>query len=381
MPAQFDVSPLNGFLWPLAVTLSVTIATVPIVRNIAVKLHLYDVPDSGLKPHQRPIPYLGGVAMFFGWLAGLAWALPISNLAHAPLHWIAPCGAILMLTGLIDDIRHLPPKTRLVIQALVAAALVHGGVGHDISTSLLSPLRSELPAWLFGNALTFALSWAICAFVIAGATNSTNLIDGLDGLCAGVLAIASIGFLAINLRLSHDAVALNSISTIRTALCIALLGACLGFLVYNFNPATIFMGDSGSLVLGYNAALILILIAQHGNLKCLAGALMVFGFPIFDTALAITRRALNGRPLFVGDRSHFYDQLRDRGYSVKRTVLICYLISAALAITGVVLITLPTLFAIIIVVLSPLLALLLCWRQGMLRVDDAARHSQAPPHP
>jgi UDP-GlcNAc:undecaprenyl-phosphate GlcNAc-1-phosphate transferase len=261
------------------------------------------------------------------------------------------------------------------VQAAVAATLVYGGVGHGVSSNLLAPLREWLPDWLFGARVSAGLSWFICAFVIAGATNSTNLIDGLDGLCAGVVAIASLGFLAMGLYMFRAGTPAGGDATLRMALCVGLLGGCLGFLAYNFHPARIFMGDSGSLLLGFSAALALILFAQYPTWKWLAGAALVFGFPIFDTALAITRRALNGRPLFVGDRSHFYDQLRDRGLSVRKTVLLCYLISLILAVLGSVLVTLPTGYSLTVLILSPILALLLCRRLGMLRVDAAGRRA------
>ena len=363
------------YFWPFCVALGVTLTAVPIVRGIAVRLGLFDRPDAGLKPHEKPIPYLGGVGIYFGWLAALAWSIPVAGAARSQVGWIAAGGTVLMLTGLIDDIRHLPPRTRLVIQALVAGGLVYGGVGDAVSPSLLWPLRTDLPDWLLSGITAKALSWLVCAFVIAGATNSTNLIDGLDGLCGGVVAISSAGFLAINACAAGNLAPGDGSELVRSAVCVGAMGACLGFLVYNFNPASIFMGDSGSLLLGYNAALAMILFAQHPTWKWLAGAVMVFGFPIFDTALAITRRWLNGRPLFVGDRSHFYDQLRDRGLSVRQTVLVCYLIGLILAVMGAVLVTLPTACLVIVLCLMPVLAFLLCWRQGMLRVDDSAQRS------
>ena len=368
-----DPAKLRIYGLPFAVALIVTLVATPIVRRVAIKLDLYDRPDSGLKPHERPIPYLGGIAIYVGWLAALAWMLPVASGRHAHLGWVALCGTILMLTGLIDDIRHLPPRTRLFVQVLVAFLLVYGGVGATVVPSLLD--HYPMPLWLYHGPVCQIACWAFCAFVLAGASNSTNLIDGLDGLCAGVMAIASLGALAISVRISMTTVSADEMGALRTALCLGLFGACLAFLFYNFNPASIFMGDSGSLLLGFNMALLLILLAQQPDWKWLAAGIMVFGFPIFDTALAITRRKINGRPLFVGDRSHFYDQLRDRGWSVRRTVLICYAIGIALAVLGVFLVTLPSGYAITVCVLLPLLAMLACWRAGMLRVDDAAKRS------
>ena len=157
---------------------------------------------------------------------------------------------------------------------------------------------------------------------------------------------------------------------------VAVLGACLGFLFYNFNPASIFMGDSGSLLLGFNVAVILIRFAEQSSLRWFAGALVVFGFPIFDTALAIARRMLNGKPLFVGDRSHFYDQVRDRKISIRRDgpALLpprprvrAYRERTAPPADGGILIA--------VLVALPILLAIACRRLGMLRVDNAADRS------
>ena len=375
LASQDDSSFIRAYLWPLVATLGVTLVAVPAVWMIAVRLGLYDRPDAGLKPHQTPIPYLGGVGMYLGWIAALAWTLPATGSAQPQLLWIAVGGTVLMLTGLIDDIRHLPPKVRLIVQALVAAALVYGGVGDSVAGSLLYPLNGWLPAFILEPIVLKILSWRVCAFILAGASNSTNLIDGLDGLCAGVVGIAATGFLGLSIFMNRT-VGADTAETLRSALALGVIGACVGFLVYNFNPATIFMGDSGSLLLGYNVALLLILFAEQPSWRWLVGAVFIFGFPIFDTALAITRRWLNGRPLFVGDRSHYYDQLRDRGLSVRRTVLHCYLIGLVLAGLGVVVVTLSSVVLAVVTTLCPILAGLLSWRYGLLKVDDAAARSK-----
>ncbi|MCG8407953.1 MAG: undecaprenyl/decaprenyl-phosphate alpha-N-acetylglucosaminyl 1-phosphate transferase [Phycisphaerales bacterium] len=283
-----------------------------------------------------------------------------------------------MLTGLLDDIRHLSPVLRLFIQVAVAGCLLFAGVGRAVATALLEPCREGLPEFMLGPTTEIGLSAAFCAAVLAGATNATNLIDGLDGLCAGVLAIASLGFwvayITVDTVFSFGA----EHEILIIVLPLGTLGACLAFLRFNFNPASMFMGDSGSLLLGFNVAVFIVLFAEHASWRGLLAGLTIFGFPIYDTALALGRRGLNKKPLFVGDRSHFYDQIRDRGLSVRQTVLICYGLAFVFATLGVVMIHLSAIYMIAIFAALLLVGGLASWRFGMLRVDDAADRSKQP---
>lgn len=369
------------FWWPLAGSLAVTLVVCPVVRRGAVLLSLYDAPDGGLKQHDQPVPYLGGVAMYVGWLVALLTAAAASPAVRAYLPWVVIGGSALMLTGLIDDLRHLPPKLRLLVQAAVAGLLLYGGIGRGTGRALLEPFRGVAPEWMLAEPVTLAFSAAVCMFTIAGASNATNFIDGLDGLCGGIIAIASLGFTALGLVLVGFDAAHDPAGPLRFAVCAAILGACLGFLRYNFNPASIFMGDSGSLLLGYNVAVVLMLFAEqpwhagYATWRWMDAGLIIFAFPILDTGVAITRRWLNGRPLFVGDRSHLYDQLRDRGLSVRKTVLLCYAIGIVFAVIGVAAARLPTLLLFAALIGVPSLAGIICRRFGLLRVDDAAARS------
>lgn len=359
-------------LMPLATAFGVTLVATPLVRRIAVSANLYDRPDGGLKPHQRPIPYLGGTAMFLGWLSAILWAMRSGAIQAASI-WVLVGGAVLMLTGLIDDIRHLPPRLRLFIQAAAAGFLLYAGVGKSAFDVLAAAAaaNASLP-----QPLTLSLSLAFCAVVVAGATNATNLIDGLDGLCAGVLGIAFCGFLVVQMVLRPaDAGAQTALLATAAS---AMTGACLAFLCVNFNPASMFMGDSGSLLLGFNAALAIIVLAEMASWRGLFAALTVFGFPIFDSGLAITRRRLHGRPLFIGDRSHFYDQIRDRGFSVRTTVLLCYSLQTVFALLACLVAAVPGRLYLPLFALLPLAGVLACRRLGLLRVDDTASRVHAP---
>lgn len=371
--------------WPLGVSLVATLAVCPVVRRVAIALDLYDRPDGGLKPHQKPIPYLGGVAMYVGWVAALITAYAKIPDARPLIPWIVGAGTVLMLTGLIDDIRHLPPKLRLLIQAGMAGLLVYGGIGRHVSRALLVPFESIGPEWLLSDPVVAAVSVGVCIFALAGAMNATNFIDGLDGLCGGIIAIAVIGLGLVSLVLHRFDPGHDPSAVVRFAVCAGVLGACLGFLNYNFNPASIFMGDSGSLLLGFNIAVVLILLAEqphhagYATWRWLDAGLIVFAFPVLDTAVAITRRWLNRRPLFIGDRSHLYDQLRDRGLSVRRTVLTCYVIGALFALLGPAISRLPAILLFAVLIGIPSAAGIICRQFGLLRVDDTARRSSQRP--
>jgi UDP-GlcNAc:undecaprenyl-phosphate/decaprenyl-phosphate GlcNAc-1-phosphate transferase len=368
----------SSYVWPFAAALIVTLLTCPFIRRMAVRLDLYDRPDSGLKPHERPIPYMGGVAMYLGWLGALIVAAFLTRSLRLEIAWIIVGGTLLMLTGLADDIRHLSPKFRLLVQAIVAGLLMYGGIGRECGRALITSFADNLPSWAVSEPIVLGLSAAVCIFALAGAMNATNFIDGMDGLCAGIIGIASVGFFYVSLAVPPAG---DVLGPARSALCAAVFGACLGFLFFNSHPASIFMGDSGSLLLGYSSAVVMILLMEHPacrthpSWRWFDGALIVFAVPVLDTGLAIGRRWINGRPLFTGDRSHLYDQLRDRGLSVRQTVLVCYAIGAGFAALGPLAVRLTRGQLFVLLMAIPLVAAMLFRAFGMLRVDDTAARS------
>ena len=358
-----------------------------VVRRAAIALDLYDRPDAGLKSHQRPIPCLGGVAMYAGWVATLTYAYFKNSDCRSNLAYLAAGGTVMMLTGLVDDLTNIRPRTKLMWQTVAAVVLVSGGIGQNLAFSLANGLGFGLT--LSQSYLALAGSLVLVIAVLIYATNATNLIDGLDGLCGGVTAVSGLAFTLLAAVLAQRNVIPATIGALVLALAVAQVGICFGFLCHNFNPASIFMGDSGSLLLGYNIAAMLILLGEHAPIRWPMAGVVAFGFPILDTTLAIVRRRLNGRPLFQGDRSHLYDQLRDRGWSVRKTVVVCYAIGlgfAALAALALVA-AIPTLLLAAIYVTLAIACTVLLVRLGMLRVDDAAARSRAaappgdPAHP
>jgi UDP-GlcNAc:undecaprenyl-phosphate GlcNAc-1-phosphate transferase len=290
-----------------------------------------DQPDRGLKPHVRAVPYLGGAAICLGWTAALA----VAGLGdNQQIDWrvllpILLGGIAMSALGLLDDLRDMPPKARIAIgAAIIVVVMLFTGVADRLTESFLRYLHIQLPP-----VVAVTISFLLGLFIVLGACNSTNLIDGLDGLCAGVTAIISLGFFVLAAYLAIVQYSREA-NAIRLALAVAMFGATLGFLPLNFNPAKIFMGDAGSVLLGYNCGIMILLFDERGQLRWMLAGLMIFALPIFDTALAIVRRWRSGRSIFVGDRSHFYDQLVDRGISVRKVVLISYLLAAFYAALG-----------------------------------------------
>ncbi len=346
------------------------------VRRAAMAMHWYDLPDGGLKPHARPIPYMGGVAMLCGWGA-VQVVQGYQSDTGAAVSWIVTLGGVMMaITGLVDDRIHLRPRTRLLLEALVAVVLAFGTIGRGMVMALANStdsltLRSYSQLWpgLVATAI-------ILVVVLTYTTNATNLIDGLDGLCAGVCAIMGAGYLLLVMALQNSGLIMPNAAAGLLILCVAQFAICMGFLVFNFNPASIFMGDSGSLLLGYNVAVLLAMLGDASSPRWVMAGVMIFGFPILDTTLAIVRRWKNGKPLFVGDRSHLYDQLRDRGLSVKKTALVCYAIGTAFAGLGLISlldISAGVLIGVYIGFAAACAAMLV--KLGMLRVDDSASRS------
>jgi UDP-GlcNAc:undecaprenyl-phosphate/decaprenyl-phosphate GlcNAc-1-phosphate transferase len=197
------------------------------------------------------------------------------------------------------------------------------------------------PRWL-----SMAISCVVVVFIVVSCCNAANLMDGLDGLCGGVTAIISAGLLFVAVHLATTGSAMNSnLDGTRVVLALALLGAVLGFVPYNFNPASIFMGDTGSMFLGFCCAVMIILMGQGQHPKWFLAAMVIFAFPVLDTALAFVRRYVNHRPIFSPDRFHFHHQLVARGFSIKQTVLISYSLAISFALLGSMIVYLRTRFA------------------------------------
>lgn len=283
----------------------------PPVRLLAFRIGAIDIPTDARRMHKKPVPRIGGLAIFAGFLvATLVFCEPSSQLFSI---WIG--GGILVILGILDDIFRLPAWIKLIVQLCVAGIAVSFGILIDHIT-------------LFGAHIEFGyFSIPITMLWIVGLSNAINLIDGLDGLSCGVSTITSISIFMVMLITG------DFTSALITAI---LTGSCLGFFPYNKNPAKIFMGDTGALFLGYTLSIISVqgLFKLHTMLSFLV-PLSIFALPILDTLIAICRRVLHGQSPFHPDRGHFHHKLVDMGFSHKEAVKILYAISGIMGLVAV----------------------------------------------
>ena len=291
----------------------------PPVKNFAHKVGAIDVPKDARRMHKKPIPRLGGLAIYGGFLCSI---LIFGQLDETML-CVLLGAAIIVALGIFDDVLALGAKLKFVVQIVAAAIPVCIG---DLQIGLFTNLNplSDTPFVHLGIlAVPVTIIW------IVGITNAVNLIDGLDGLAGGVSSIAAITMLAVALLTGNMPIAITMA---------ALAGACIGFMPYNLNPAKIFMGDTGSTFLGYMLATVSIMgLFKFYAVISFAVPFLILGLPIFDTANAIIRRVAAGRSPMSPDRGHVHHKLIDMGFNQKQAVAILYAISATLGLTAVVL--------------------------------------------
>lgn len=304
----------------------ITLAATPPTARLAQRLGALDLPDER-KIHSRPTPRWGGIAIYLGVVT--ASLLSILFLSHS-LGQVSPslgrmlwtllgAGTAILALGIIDDRWVLSAKLKLVVQILISLALVAGGVRIEF---LNSPLKGlfMLPGWV-GTLVT--VLWLV------GITNAINLLDGLDGLLAGVSAISSSIFCAVALLQGQWQIAL---------IMAAVAGSTLGFLRYNYHPARVFMGDSGSLFLGMCfAASSIIGVFKTTTTMAFLIPLVILGLPIFDTSFAIIRRARNHQSIFKADKDHVHHRLLKVGLSHRRVVVLIYAVNVILGLGGLLL--------------------------------------------
>lgn len=302
---------MTVYVWAFVIALIVTYICTPLVRMLAVKIGAIDAPDAR-KVHQVSIPRLGGLAIYIGYMVSLLYNVKdISSVKGLLIGSV-----ILVAVGIWDDVKQIGPKTKLLGQIVAALMLpIFDNAIHFIS---------------IGDHMLYLeyLSIPLTVFWIVGFTNIVNLIDGLDGLAAGISLIACIAICIVTLQMGQVDLA---------CITLALAGAACGFLRYNFNPAKIFMGDTGSMLLGYTMAAISVM----GSVKTAATVglvvpVIVLGLPILDTLFAIVRRRINGRPVFQPDKGHLHHRLLAMGLTQKQAVLLMYAITAVLGCVSIV---------------------------------------------
>ncbi len=345
-------------LLALVMAFLISFAATPMVISLAHKINALDIPKDNRRVHKKPIPLIGGLAIFYGFIVSVLCFATIDRETMGIL-----IGSVIIVTvGVIDDMTDMKAIIKLLCQLVAAAIVVYSGVRIGIFTNPFArwfgPDYFVLNYWF---SVTVTMIW------IVGVCNAVNLIDGLDGLAVGVSSIASMSLLAMTFLISNN---LNV--AIMTA---ALAGAGFGFLPYNFNPAKIFMGDTGALFLGF----ILACISVQGFLKLsaiisFAVPILILGLPIFDTLFAIIRRLLTGRSPMSPDRGHLHHRLLDMGFSQRQTVAILYTMTAVLCLTAVV-ISIKGYLRGLLLILAVLLIILVSLRL-MGELKDPSKHSE-----
>ena len=307
--------------WPklvmaFIVSLVISFIMTPPVKSFAEKVGAIDVPKDDRRVHDHPIPRMGGLAIFMGFVLSLILFVPMSTKVSGLL-----MGAVIIaVMGGVDDIVTLNPWIKLAGQILAAYVCIRSGIVFDeiSNINIFSESTYVEIGWL---SVPLTLLW------IVGCTNAVNLIDGLDGLAVGVSAISSLTMLVVSLFVSEPVVSI---------ILAALFGACLGFMPYNLNPAKIFMGDVGSQFLGFvlSTASIMGLFKFHAIMTFIV-PLLAMAVPLADTTFAFFRRILNGQSPFHADKKHFHHRLLATGLSQKQAVAVLYGVSAIMGLFAV----------------------------------------------
>jgi len=316
METMLDRTTVTPVIFALTVSMLLSFALTPLVKRLAYKIGAVDVPKDKRRMHDHPIPRLGGLAIFIGCVI----AILLFAETDRQLRGILLGSCLIVAVGVVDDSHPLGAGIKFILQIVAALIAVWHGV---VIEAIANPFSfGGKLYWDFGiMAVPITVIW------IVAVTNSVNLIDGLDGLADGVSTIAALTMLILALLLGDLEMAV---------ICAALVGACVGFMPFNRNPAKIFMGDTGATFLGYMLATVSVtgLFKLYAMISFIV-PFIILGFPIFDTASAFTRRILKGQNPMHADRSHTHHKLIDMGMNQKQAVATLYMVSAVLGLCAV----------------------------------------------
>jgi len=306
-------------------SLGLSLYVTPIVRKGALLYDIVDRPDGKLKNHKDPVAYLGGVAVYLAVLLTLALTFDLSR----EILGILLSGTIIVILGIIDDFKVLPPKIKFIGQAIAAFVLIKSGIYIKLVF---------LPLWLN---LILSFLWLMVI------TNAFNIIDVMDGLAAGIGCLVAIILFIVAIMNQHVLIAI---------LTIALAGSLLGFLRYNFEPAKIYLGDTGSLFIGLLlGALSMIGSYTQNNIVACLSPVIILGIPIFDTVFVVYIRWRRGIPIIYGSPDHFALRLRKWRFSTIQTVIMSYAASLILGLLAIVMLLVPSNLAALGIILVSLL--------------------------
>jgi UDP-GlcNAc:undecaprenyl-phosphate/decaprenyl-phosphate GlcNAc-1-phosphate transferase len=293
------------------------LVSTPILRRLCQRFNLLDVPADSRRVHTSAVPRLGGIAIYLSLMVALASLLLVSNLVTESLSYYRPVffkvlvpSTLVLLLGIYDDLRGTNAAVKFLGLGLIASLFYAMGG------------RIDALAVPFIGIVTFppVVSFALTVFWLVAISNAFNLIDGVDGLATGAALFSSVVILVVALTGGHS---------VMIVVAIVLCGALAGFLRYNFNPASIFLGDSGALFVGFLLASLSLLGAQKATTAiAVITPILAFGLPVVDTTVTMARRMIGGRPIFQGDGEHIHHMLLARGWSQRRVVLILYSVCA-----------------------------------------------------
>jgi UDP-GlcNAc:undecaprenyl-phosphate/decaprenyl-phosphate GlcNAc-1-phosphate transferase len=310
----------------------------PLVIKLAFRLGAIDTPKDERRIHKKTMPRMGGFAIYIAFIISCLIFLEVNR----QMMGIMIGGTLILIMGIVDDIKQIKALPKLLVQILAAVILIYFGITVKSVTIPFVVGDGSLYIKYLGIPLT--ILWVV------GITNAINLIDGLDGLACGICLISALTLFGVSLI---------SARYMTIYLTIILAGACLGFLPFNFNPAKIFMGDTGSQFLGFTLAAI----SLQGAVKSAAAVavavpILALGLPIYDTLFAMVRRKLNNRPIMEADRGHLHHKLLDRGMTQKQVVLTMYTVSGLLGGSSIVamLVSSKNSFALLVIVCAIIIA-------------------------
>jgi len=338
---------MQTYIVAFSIALAVAYFITPRVMELAIKVGALDAPDER-KVHKGMIPRMGGLAIYAAFVLAVLASMHINR----EIMGLLVGGTVILIVGIIDDLKPLPAKVKLLGQIVAATVLV------------MFDIRIEWLTNPFGDMLYVDyLAIPLTILWVVSLTNTVNLIDGLDGLAAGVSTIASVTILLVALQQNFWTVAI---------LTAALAGSALGFLQHNFNPAKIFMGDTGSMFLGYMLAAISILGAvKSAATIALIVPIVALGLPILDTAFAIIRRYMSGRPIFKPDKGHLHHRLLEMGLTQKQAVLLMYVMSGCLGLSAIALTEVNKSFGILIIIVLLSIACIGARKIGVLKATKS----------
>ncbi|HZE63694.1 MAG TPA: MraY family glycosyltransferase, partial [Pyrinomonadaceae bacterium] len=308
----------------LIATFSALVIT-PLVRRLCQRYNFLDVPTDGRRMHKSAVPRLGGIAIFASFILALSTLPLVSNLLTdslrphtSQLFIILIPATLVLLLGVYDDLRGANAAIKFLGLGLIASLFYAMGG------------RIEVLAIPFVGAIHFhpAIGFFITVFWLVGISNAFNLIDGIDGLAPGAALFSSLVILVVSLAGENP---------LMVVVALVLCGSLAGFLRYNFNPASIFLGDSGALFVGFLLASLSVLGAQKATTAvAVITPILAFGLPVVDTGMTMARRLISGRPLFQGDGEHIHHMLLARGWSQRRVVMILYAVCAVFGLLATV---------------------------------------------